>query len=90
MGAVSKLVLCIFILENCYFLSLSAPICGANDCNFTTVKVTGLPPDIDKDILEIYFESKKRSDGGGVKNVSLDEHHSVAMVTFTDPAGKNY
>ena len=37
-----------------------------------------------KDILELYFSNKKRSNGGTIKNVYVNEKKQSASLTFED------
>ena len=53
-----------------------------------TLEVTGLPDDISKDVLELYFENPKS--GGcpdAVKNISFPRH-GVAQIQFTSDTSK--
>ena len=50
--------------------------------------MTGLSPDLDEDLLEMYFDNKKCSGGGGVERVVVNNHLSEAFVTFAESAGK--
>ena len=43
-----------------------------------------------KDMLEMYFESSKRSGGGHISNISIDQSSKCAFVTFDDPDGKKW
>ncbi|XP_067657091.1 protein mono-ADP-ribosyltransferase PARP14-like [Haliotis asinina] len=51
-----------------------------------TIVVTGYG-DISDDVLEMYFESKKKSGGGDVKSIERSEEggSEVVLVTFEDP-----
>ncbi|CAF1459199.1 unnamed protein product [Rotaria magnacalcarata] len=50
----------------------------------TTVMIRNLPADISRDVIELYFSNRRRSDGGLVADVSLDHEHQHALVTFAD------
>lgn len=52
-----------------------------------TVMIRNLPIDISRDVLELYFSNRRRSDGGQVTEVNLDLEHQHALVTFSDPKG---
>ena len=52
-----------------------------------TVMIRNLPSDISRDVLELYFSNRRRSDGGQVADVSLDNEHQHALVTFADHKG---
>lgn len=51
------------------------------------VKVTGLPADISKEHITLYFESTKRSGGGEVKDMQFRKNGSV-LITFIQKEGK--
>ena len=53
-----------------------------------TVRITGLAESVTKDLLELYFESEKKSSGGNVKDIQLDETEGEAYVTFETEEGK--
>ena len=57
-------------------------------CLFRTVRVTGLKPTLSKDILEVYFESKKRSGGGDIEDIVIMTGKGEALITFEEPEGK--
>lgn len=52
-----------------------------------TVMIRNLPTDISRDVLELYFSNRRRSDGGQVTDVTLDLEHQHALVTFADYKG---
>ena len=52
-----------------------------------TVMIRNLPADISRDVLELYFSNRRRSDGGQVVDVTLDKEHQHALVTFADYRG---
>jgi hypothetical protein len=52
-----------------------------------TVMIRNLPSDISRDVLELYFSNRRRSDGGQVVDVTLDHEHQHALVTFADYKG---
>ena len=49
-----------------------------------TVMIRNLPLDVSRDVLELYFSNRRRSDGGQVIDVTLDQECQHALVTFTD------
>lgn len=54
----------------------------------TAVKVTNLPPKINKEQIELAFESYIKSGGSeDVKKVKYDEAARYAIVWFKDPEG---
>jgi hypothetical protein len=52
-----------------------------------TVMIRNLPMDISRDVLELYFSNRRRSDGGQVVDVTLDTEHQHALVQFADYKG---
>ena len=54
-----------------------------------TVMIRNLPVDVSRDVLELYFSNRRRSDGGQVVDVTFDNEHQHALVTFADYKGKN-
>ena len=52
-----------------------------------TVMIRNLPTDISRDVLELYFSNRRRSDGGHVMDVTLDAEDQHALVTFADYKG---
>ena len=53
------------------------------------VLVAGLKPSIGKDILEMFFENTKRSGGGEIKQIEINEESGRAIIHFADEAGKD-
>ena len=53
-----------------------------------TVMIRNLPSDISRDVLELYFSNRRRSDGGQVVDVAFDDEHQHALVTFADCRGE--
>ena len=53
-----------------------------------TIAVTNLPENPSEEELELYFESKKYSDGGDVDNVKLFDDALGAIVTFEKEEGE--
>lgn len=51
-----------------------------------SVKVTGVNPQTSNDSLCLYFENKRRSDGGDVDSVLC--RHDDFIVTFVDAEGR--
>ncbi|CAF1313456.1 unnamed protein product [Rotaria magnacalcarata] len=49
-----------------------------------TVMIRNLPSDISRDVLELYFSNRRRSNGGQVIDVTLYDEHQHALVTFAD------
>ena len=54
----------------------------------TSVEVTGLEPKLTKEFLMMYFENKKRSQGGPIKDIEVFVEDKRAVITFDDPEGE--
>ena len=54
-----------------------------------TVMIRNLPANVSRDVLELYFSNRRRSDGGQVTDVTFENEHQHALVTFTDQQGKS-
>ena len=71
-----------------YFKDAPSPIeekCIRTGC----VEIHGLPENPKKDILQMLLENQKRSGGGPVLDLQIDERGKIAIVTFEDPAGSS-
>ena len=53
----------------------------------SSVRVQGLPPDVDQEKLSLYFESSRKSGGGTVEDVKLERETGTAFITFQEPQG---
>ena len=51
------------------------------------VKISGVPQDFSEEILKLFFQSRKKSDGGNVKDISMLLSMKVAIITFEEAAG---
>ena len=51
------------------------------------ILVENIPPSLDEEFLELFFESKKKKGGGPVKHVKLDREKHWAVVEFVEPEG---
>ena len=56
---------------------------GLTDTN--AIIVRNLPPSVDEELLEIFFESTKKQGGGPVKTVKLFSDEKFAIVEFCEP-----
>ena len=54
------------------------------------ILVKNFLPVVDEDMLEIFFESKKKSGGGPVRIVQLNREKSWAVVEFCEADGRLY
>ena len=58
---------------------------NAETVKTNTILVKNLPPSVDEDVLEIFFESTEKKQGGGpVKNVKIVRVKNAAIVEFYD------
>jgi len=53
-----------------------------------TMKVSNVKPTLSKEMLTMYFENVKRSNGGEIKDLSLVPEKKKAFITFKDPDGE--
>lgn len=51
-----------------------------------TVEVLNLPPNVDQELLALYFENKRRSGGGPL--VSVEKRGHRAVVVFQETEGE--
>lgn len=49
------------------------------------ILVQNIPPSLDEEFLELFFESKKKKGGGPVKHIKLDKENHWAIVEFYEP-----
>ena len=68
-------------------LKMSLPEVEAIPEPAVSILVSELPGDIDEEILEMYFDSKKRSGGSGVEEVNM-RADGTAIITFGSPEGQ--
>ncbi len=54
------------------------------------VKVTGIPQSLKRDVIELFFESSKRSGGGDIKDLTICREHNFVVITYQEPEGKKY
>ena len=54
------------------------------------ILVKNFPSAVDEDMLEIFFESKKKVGGGPVKNVQLNREKNWAVVEFDESDGMHF
>ena len=57
-----------------------------HDQNNRTIKVTGLPPDVDDEMLELKFENK-RVGGGPIETLNYEQGSGTAYITFKESEG---
>ena len=51
----------------------------------STILVSNIPPTVNEEYLELFFESKKKVGGGPVKNIQLNRTKHWAIITFDEP-----
>ena len=51
------------------------------------IKVAGLPPEVDEEMLELQFENK-RIGGGPIETLHYDSSKNAAYITYKEPEGK--
>lgn len=54
-----------------------------------TIEIQKIPKGMDKDKLQLFLENKKRSGGGEIVELNLDEAKGRAIVKFVDVAGES-
>ena len=52
------------------------------------ILVEGLKADVPKDVLEIFFESKKHSGGGEINQIHIDQNSGRAIIGYADSGGE--
>ena len=52
------------------------------------IRVGGVDMDTDLELLELYFESPKKSDGDKITNLTDHLAQGYVVLTFEDPAGR--
>ena len=52
------------------------------------IKVTNIPPYTSQDALVFFFENRRRSGGGDIKELEYDPDTKSAVITFEDPEGR--
>ena len=52
------------------------------------VKVSGVSANIPEEMLELFFESSKRSGGGDIRNIDKFTLLEAAIITFEESEGK--
>ena len=54
------------------------------------ILVSNLAEDTTADVLEIFFESTKRTGGGPVEKIYMYQSHRQAVIVFHDKLGEKY
>ena len=58
------------------------------DSSSVTLKVYGFSPSVDEDLLQMYFESPKRSGGGEMEGFQMSSSRRSATMVFNEATGK--
>lgn len=53
-----------------------------------TILVSGLPKDVLKEDLRIYFQNSNTSGGGDIASIEIDDERGEAKVEFVEASGK--
>ena len=69
-------------------LEVGIEICDISKDAQKTIQVTGLAAKTTKDSILNYFENNRRSGGGEVESVDLQNDKGVAFLTFVDASGE--
>ena len=52
------------------------------------LKISGFKPSTHEDVLQMYFESKKKSGGGDIDQFEMSKAKDSVVITFKDPSGR--
>ena len=52
-----------------------------------SILVQGIPESVSTDLLELFFENKKRSSGGDIDHIQYEAGTGEAVITFKEPEG---
>ena len=63
---------------------LSVDNLHADQTNYTSIIVGNIPPSVNDEVIEVFFESKKKGAGSPVKNVRLNRTKHWAIVEFEE------
>ena len=44
-----------------------------------------MPPEVDEEYLEMFFENTKKYGGGPVKDIDIDRDQEIAVIEFEEP-----
>ena len=55
---------------------------------YPMVKVSGVCANIPEEMLELFFESSKRSGGGDIRNIDMLTKAKTAIITFEESEGR--
>ena len=61
---------------------------GPSSCESSSiVQISGIPENTHVSLVQSYFESKKRSNGGVIEHIELKSTCGIAFITYKDVAG---
>ena len=64
---------------------LSVDNLHADQTNYASIIVGNIPPTVNEEVIEVFFESKKKGAGAPVKHVLLNRTKHWAVVEFEEP-----
>ena len=74
--------------ESCKSSAAKSTTAARDECHVVdTIKVSGLEEDESQDLIQLFFENKRRSGGGDISNVYPLEDGEV-IISFKNPAGQ--
>ena len=62
------------------------------NCNTTSpraVLVQGIKPSVGRNVVELFFENTKRSGGGEIEQIEINQKSGRALIHFAEEAGKH-
>ena len=71
-------------------LSVEAMEEEEEEAPLATIVIHGITLEIDEDTLDMYFSSRKKSDGGDIERGSISIDEDKGYLTFCDPQGNVY
>lgn len=55
-----------------------------------TIEVTGFEARITSQLLTLFFKNKKKSGGGPIEDIQVDQQRGSARITFSSPKGLHF
>ena len=75
------------VLEKCPLTLCGSELNVKPYLEYPMVKVSGVGASIPEEMLELFFESSKRSGGGDIRNIDLFTLTEAAIITFEESEG---
>ena len=75
------------VLEKCPLTLCGSELSVKPYLEYPMVKVSGVSASIPEEMLELYFESTKRSGGGDIRNIDMFKLIEAAIITFEESEG---